>query len=147
VDVWKNEPLIDRELLSLAGIATPHIAGYSADGKANGTSMSVRAVSKFFNLGINRWFPVHVPEPENTTIEMDCAGKDDNEILHECILRTYDVLRDDQNLRSSVDTFEKQRGNYPIRREFGTYTVRLPEPIPDLERTLKRMGFNLESIY
>jgi erythronate-4-phosphate dehydrogenase len=47
LDVWEHEPEIDRELLDLVDIGTPHIAGYSADGKANGTSMSVQALSRF----------------------------------------------------------------------------------------------------
>ena len=58
LDVWENEPEIDLELLELVDIATPHIAGYSLDGKANGTKMVVQAVCKFFKLGFFRcgWF-------------------------------------------------------------------------------------------
>ncbi len=48
LDVWDNEPEIDRELLQMVDIGTPHIAGYSLDGKVNGTGMAVRAISKFF---------------------------------------------------------------------------------------------------
>ena len=54
LDVWENEPVIDAGLVPLIDMATPHIAGYSIDGKANGTAMSVRAVSNFFNLGYRR---------------------------------------------------------------------------------------------
>ena len=61
LDVWENEPNIDLELLDKVEIATPHIAGYSADGKANGTSVSVRSVSEFFNLGIDKnWYPKEI---------------------------------------------------------------------------------------
>ncbi|MCK5843161.1 MAG: 4-phosphoerythronate dehydrogenase, partial [Victivallales bacterium] len=65
LDVWENEPNIDLELMDLARFATPHIAGYSADGKANGTMMSVRAVSRFFGLDLDDWTPSGVPMPEN----------------------------------------------------------------------------------
>ena len=67
-DCWENEPEIDLELLNRTVFGTPHIAGYSKDGKANGTTMSVRAVSRFFNLGINEWKPDRVEIPETTEI-------------------------------------------------------------------------------
>jgi erythronate-4-phosphate dehydrogenase len=56
-DCWENEPDIDLELLDMTEIATPHIAGYSKDGKATGTEMSVHAISKYFNLGLENWHP------------------------------------------------------------------------------------------
>ncbi len=57
LDVWENEPDIDRELLDMAFLATPHIAGYSTDGKANGTAMVVNSLSSYFNLPITDWYP------------------------------------------------------------------------------------------
>ena len=59
VDTWENEPNISRELLDRAFLATPHIAGYSADGKANGTRMSLEAVARFF--GVDCLFYVEAP--------------------------------------------------------------------------------------
>lgn len=73
LDVWEHEPDIDLELLDLVDIGTPHIAGYSADGKANGTSMSVQALSRFFGLGLDTWYPERVPLPECTMIDIDCT--------------------------------------------------------------------------
>ena len=75
LDVWENEPDIDEGLLQLLDIATPHIAGYSADGKANGTSMSVQAFGKFFNLPLSRWFADNIPLPENPNLTIDCKNK------------------------------------------------------------------------
>ncbi len=69
IDVWENEPYIDRDLLALADIATPHIAGYSLDGKANGTAQSVRAVSEFFGLGVGDWYP-EVPAPADPVVSI-----------------------------------------------------------------------------
>ncbi len=57
LDVFENEPGINPGSLKAITLATPHIAGYSLDGKANGTSMSVRAISKFFGLGLDDWEP------------------------------------------------------------------------------------------
>jgi erythronate-4-phosphate dehydrogenase len=144
LDVWEKEPDIDRKLLEMADIATPHIAGYSADGKANGTMMSVRALSKFFGLGIDDWIPDDIPVPSDTQIRIDCKGKRDDLIIQEAILATYTILDDDKRLRNSADTFEKQRGDYPLRREFHAYSVMLSEKRTEARKRLKRLGFNIE---
>ncbi len=145
LDVWENEPVIDTELLQLTDIATPHIAGYSADGKANGTMMSVRAVSRFFNLGINDWIPQGIPEPVNSSIFISCGSKSDDMIVQEAIAATYQVLDDDKRLRDAVATFEQQRGSYPLRREFRAYHVKLSENRPEAVRRLKRLRFDIET--
>jgi len=141
LDVWENEPNIDIELLQLLDFATPHIAGYSADGKANGTAMSVKAISDFFGFDLNNWFPSDVPMPENVEMNIDCKGKDKKDILSELILATYDIKEDDSRLRKSVETFEKQRGSYPIRREFQNYKPVLKDNDHSLEELLIKLGF------
>ncbi|PKL83391.1 MAG: 4-phosphoerythronate dehydrogenase PdxB [Ignavibacteriae bacterium HGW-Ignavibacteriae-3] len=145
LDVWENEPEIDLELLNLVDIATPHIAGYSTDGKANGTAMCVREVSSFFNLGMDKnWYPSIIPEPENSRIiEVNCSGKTDHEILREIILVSYNIEKDDHNLRESVKTFEKQRNEYPVRREFPYYQIKLDDGNSSIKNTLIELGFNL----
>jgi erythronate-4-phosphate dehydrogenase len=141
LDVWENEPTIDRELLALVDIATPHIAGYSADGKANGTAMSVQAVSKAFGFPLNSWAPTNVPVPDNTVLHEDCLGRDPEDVLSSLIRATYDVTADDKRLRASPDTFEQQRGTYPLRREWPTYTVTLEHATPELTRMVTNIGF------
>ncbi len=145
LDVWENEPVIDRELLSLADIATPHIAGYSADGKAKGTAMVVGALSRFFDLGLHNWEPEDIPLPEITEITIDCKHMDVEQVLCEAILATYKVEYDDNRLRASIETFEKQRGDYPLRREFHAYTVNLINEHSDLKRMLMKMGFKVST--
>ena len=93
IDTWEYEPCISRELLEVAFLATPHIAGYSADGKANATRMSLEALCKFF--GIEADFKIVPPE-----------GPHD-----------YDPTRDSEWLKAAPEKFEWFRGNYPIRRE------------------------------
>lgn len=144
MDVWENEPSVDTDLLRLADIATPHIAGYSADGKANGTMMSVRALSSFFDLGIDDWVPSGIPEPSENKIPVNCRGKSDDVIVQEAIMATYRILEDDRRLRESVSTFEQQRGEYPLRREFPAYIVVLDEKRQVAHRRLKRLGFKTE---
>lgn len=103
LDVWENEPEIDRELLERVTIATPHIAGYSADGKANGTTAAVRAVANALGLrALSGWKVESVPESAEPY---------------------YDVLKDEAALRERPEDFERLRSDYPIRREpfFKTY--------------------------
>ena len=146
LDVWENEPEIDTELLKMVDIATPHIAGYSADGKANGTTMSIRALSSYFNLGIDDWEPEEVLQPGSSSFQIDCYGKENGQVIGEAILKTYNVLADDKRLRDSVNTFEQQRGNYPLRREFPAYEIELKNSDQRLEHTLRKLGFKIKTI-
>jgi erythronate-4-phosphate dehydrogenase len=145
LDVWENEPNIDTELMSLLDIVTPHIAGYSADGKANGTTMIVQSFAKFFKLPLTRWFAENIPQPENTHLSLDCKGKTTQEIVTEAILFTYQVANDDSRFRLSPDTFEKQRGNYPLRREFHSYHISLQNSNSEAQKALSGLGFKIIS--
>ena len=144
IDVWEGEPEIDNELLDLADIATAHIAGYSADGKANGTAMSVQAVSKFFNLGIENWRPDNILLHDNTVISINNKTKSYEDIIAEAVIATYNIMEDDKRMRQSPGTFEKQREDYPLRREFSSFTVKLSNKDKEVERVLRRMGFKTE---
>ena len=144
LDCWENEPNINLELLDHSDIATPHIAGYSKDGKANGTRMSVQAVSRFFQLGINDWQPQNVETPFNATVEINASNLADEEIIKQAILATYDIRRDDERLRKNPDQFEKQRGNYPVRREYPTFTVYPQNVERRMIEKLLRLGFNVD---
>ncbi len=113
VDTWENEPHIDRRLLDLAFLATPHIAGYSADGKANGTRMSLQHVARFFSLDASQFDAVEAPQLP-AGFEYDETLRNGRFIPE---LRLYDPARDSRNLKSAPETFEALRGNYPLRRE------------------------------
>ena len=145
LDVWENEPDIDIALLNKVTLATPHIAGYSADGKANGTAMSVQAISRFFGLGLDTWYPARLPEPQRPILEIDCRNKTREEVLLDAIQATYDIGADDTRLRKSVETFEAQRGNYAIRREFFAYRIQLANASDATAGALKSLGFQLLS--
>lgn len=146
IDCWENEPDIDLKLLNLAEYGTPHIAGYSKDGKANGTKMSVQAVSSFFNLGIDNWQPEKVELPEKTVIEIDGNQRREYSVLAEAILSTYDIENDDDALRESPQLFEKLRGDYPVRREFDAYTVRAKNLTGETIEKLRKLGFKTEPV-
>jgi len=144
-DCWENEPEINLQLLDLCDTGTPHIAGYSRDGKANGTMMSVQAVSRFFNLGIDNWKPSGVELPGNTLIELDGTRRDEESIIAEAVLGTYDIEADDLALRNSPALFEKLRGDYPVRREFDSYTVKSRNVKDIILAKLQAIGFKVLS--
>ncbi len=141
LDVWENEPNINLELLDKAFIATPHIAGYSADGKANGTAMSVQAISQHFGFPLKQWYPANIPLPENPRITIDAKNLDFQEVWTKAVLHTYPIKQDDQRLRKNPESFEQQRGSYPLRREFEAYTVQIKNGTEQLEESLTNMGF------
>jgi len=144
-DCWEHEPDLDLELLTMTEIATPHIAGYSKDGKATGTEMSVHAISRFFNLGLENWHPSGVELPEQPVFELDGSGLSDQQIIAKAILHTYDIRNDDADFRKDPSKFEQLRGDYPTRREFPAFTI-IPRNLPEgtLE-ILKKIGFNIQT--
>lgn len=115
IDVWENEPDIDLELLKRVMIGTPHIAGYSADGKANATRMSLESLCRFF--GIDCPVDVTPPAPADPVVRA--------ETLSEAYLTIYNPETDSRALKENPGRFEWFRGNYPIRREPEAYTIRL----------------------
>jgi erythronate-4-phosphate dehydrogenase len=144
LDVWENEPRIDMGLLDRCVLGTPHIAGYSADGKARGTTMVVRELSHFFNLDLNDWVPNSIPSPPDTMITIDCFDRDEEDILCQAISKTYHVEDDDRRLRTTPAEFEKQRGDYPLRREFNAYTLDLANSWPEIKRSCRKLGFKVK---
>lgn len=110
LDVWENEPEIDAELLDKALVATPHIAGYSAQGKANAASMVVRAVAKEFGLPIGEWYPSEVEPVERRPIEW--------EQMCRTIADYCDLEGQSKQLKSDLSIFESMRNNYSYREEY-----------------------------
>lgn len=142
LDVWENEPEINRQLLQMTEIATPHIAGYSKDGKANGTAISIQAISRHFELGLDHWYPVDLPSPSQPILS--CPISENTEkTLSTFILSTYDVMDDDARLRLNTDEFEYQRGAYPDRREFQAYSVLSDYLDITTAKKLSEVGFSI----
>lgn len=116
IDTWEGEPHISTDLLHAAWIATPHIAGYSADGKANATRMALEAVARHF--GISRRFDVAPPPlPEGFRYDPDDLRLKKEDADPSEPLRLYDPRRDSRRLKAAPHDFELLRGNYPLRRE------------------------------
>lgn len=115
LDVWENEPEIDHELLNRLDYGTPHIAGYSTDGKANGTAAAVRRVAREFGIApLRDFYPELPPPPSLPVLPPDLPPETAR-------MRTLDVFYnledDDRALRSAPERFEELRGNYRVRRE------------------------------
>ncbi|MBO4499097.1 MAG: 4-phosphoerythronate dehydrogenase PdxB [Bacteroidaceae bacterium] len=146
LDVWENEPGIDLELLGLLFSATPHIAGYSLDGKANGTWMSVQAVARALGLPCTDWKVNEIPLPQQPTLfTIQAEGKTPQQVLAEAILNTYRIKEDDSRLRACPSDFEKQRADYPVRREFPTFTAVLHNDRDcRAAAILREAGFNVK---
>ncbi|MFV0376258.1 MAG: 4-phosphoerythronate dehydrogenase PdxB [Mangrovibacterium sp.] len=145
LDCWENEPDIDLGLLAACDIATPHIAGYSKDGKANGTSMSIQATSRFFGLGIDNWVCPNIELPQQTKIKINGLGLSEEDILAKAVLATYDIRNDDAALRVNPQDFEKLRGDYPVRREFPVFTIEAQNIAGSAIEKLKQIGFQIEN--
>lgn len=146
IDVWEGEPAIDSGLHSIVDIGTPHIAGYSADGKANGTAMSVAALSRFFEIGIETWYPHEIPGPDHPVIQIDARGLTFDEVIARAVLHTYPIDDDHQRLWQAPLDFEAQRGGYPVRREFHNFTIELAHANKEVEYTLQKLGFKVSTI-
>jgi len=143
LDVWENEPDIDLELMSKAFLATPHIAGYSTDGKANGTAMVVNSLSKFFNFPIKDWYSENIPQPLSPVISIDGKGKSDVEIVRDAVFHTYNITEDDTEFRFSPSDFEKLRGAYQLRREFPSFSIDIKSGSDGVKKMLEGLGFKI----
>ncbi|HUN65146.1 MAG TPA: 4-phosphoerythronate dehydrogenase [Bacteroidota bacterium] len=141
LDVWAGEPQTDPRLRNLAAIATPHIAGYSVEGKAKGTAMVVNALAAHFGLPVHGWYPPELPPGKVRVLRIDGSGLTGAEILAEAIRRTYDIMEDDRRFRSAPGNFERLRAEYPVRREFSWYTVELTGEQGGAEKLLRSAGF------
>ena len=135
-DVFENEPNINLELLQFLNLATPHIAGYSFEGKVNGTKMIYDELCSFFNVE-NSWQQI-LPKLDSAFLSV---SKDSHFLfLNELTKRMYPITVDDSALRSKPDSFDQLRKNYNVRREFNNYSIAgtsVPEKLSSLLNSLR----------
>lgn len=143
LDVWENEPEIDCGLLGEVFIGTPHIAGYSADGKANGTAMAVRALSTFFSLPLTSWYPELLPVPLNEEVLEKGCNESPGAFLERAVLHTYNILKDNYLLRKHPADFERLRNNYAVRREFNAFAIQSDLLTTNEKEKYRKLGFML----
>jgi erythronate-4-phosphate dehydrogenase len=110
IDVWEHEPEINRDLLAKAIVTTPHIAGYSSQGKANATAMVVRAAAKRFSLPLTDWYPEQVRITERQEIDW--------QTMCLTIQSHCDLDAESQRLKAAPGSFESMRNGYRYREEY-----------------------------
>lgn len=130
LDVFEHEPNIDKELLNIASIATPHIAGYTLEGKLRGTQFVYNALCKFLNrkptVDFHSFLPPQMPLFNQLSIPLN--DHDRHQLLNK-MPQMYDIRADDKRLRAVANAngeieskdFDNLRKNYPLRREWQSY--------------------------
>jgi len=151
LDVWEDEPNIETELLEMVDIGTPHIAGYSLDGKIAGMIMIYKSACEFF--GIEPEFDIEdfLPEPDVKVIELNPNLENEQDVLFEAMRKVYSIDRDDQKLRQVLDELADKRGkffdnlrkNYPVRREFQNTEIIIEGTGGSLAKKLSGIGFKV----
>ena len=109
-DVWENEPNIDPNVLEKSVIATPHVAGYSAQGKANATAMVINQIAEHFILPLTTWYPEDAPCSSTRLISWEemCRTIDEH----------YPISEESEELKRHPERFEIMRNNYLYRKEY-----------------------------
>lgn len=148
LDVWEDEPTPDPRLVRRATLATPHVAGYSLDGKLQGSAAVFRALHQF--LGSE---PDVQPEqfaPEAPVRSLVFSNEvEPQHALRAAITASYSILRDDSTMRamlrrpdgSVAEGFDALRRNYPLRRDFGNVRVRVRQSKRGVAAMLRAVGF------
>ncbi|MBU3054855.1 4-phosphoerythronate dehydrogenase PdxB [Pseudomonas indica] len=150
LDVWEGEPLADPELAELCHIATPHIAGYSLDGKLRGTAQIYQAYCAHQSLPAEIELDELLPAPWLGEIHLD-ASADPAWALAALCRAVYDPRRDDADFRRSLFgdaqvrrlAFDGLRKRYPVRREIDGLRVSLSGEAPELVRLVRALGATL----
>lgn len=148
LDVWENEPNINVDLLQRVLIATPHIAGYSYEGKVNGTKIIYNSLCDF--LSEEKTFSFDLENSEGKLEKIEVTEKIEKSLnsLVSCI---YSIKNDDIRMRKMLTKNESEiilefdllRKNYPSRREFNNYTIKSNNLSGEIKNILKILRFNL----
>ena len=159
LDVWEDEPAVDPAMLALSRkdeegapavlIATPHIAGYSYDGKVRGTEMVYRAACDWLKTPAVWQASDVMPEAQVPRLNLTTEGHFALEIVGEAVRAVYDIRDDDTSFRALSNVaaseraafFDRLRKEYPVRREFSNTTVSLKPPYPAAAQALEGLGF------
>jgi erythronate-4-phosphate dehydrogenase len=153
IDVWEGEPNLDLQLMNRCMLATPHIAGYSLDGKMRGTEQVYKACCQTFGLPIRNKLAQYLPEPSIKKIKFGDSVPV-RQALRTAIRAVYEVRVDDGIMRSTLlrtngeaqamrTQFDLLRKNYPLRRDIPTMRVEVPSKRQDLQQALEAAGFDV----
>lgn len=141
VDCWEEEPLISEALLAVTDIATPHIAGFSADGKCNGSKACLENIRDFFHLPIPGIEEMAPPPPSSPLISLSRYMPEDR--LWQALAATFDPLPTDMALRQNPKHFEALRKTYIYPREMRGYRVDAAGLSPSEINNLQKLDFRI----
>ena len=153
LDVWEDEPDIDTGLLEMVDLGTPHIAGYSYDGKVAGMIMIYNALCAHFHLPPTRKIEDFLPRPEVPRLDLETGDVSDEELLARAVEQVYSIQRDDRNLRQIVASAGRQNAagssttcgsTIPFGASSRTRQCRSTEPRKSLLQKLQGLGFKVE---
>lgn len=151
MDVWEGEPELNTALMELCMLATPHIAGYSLDGKMRGTEIVYQGVCEFFGLPVRRKLPQFLPEPGIKRVNFSDQVPL-NQALRTAIRASYEIRVDDGVMRQAMRrtdnrkaAFDKLRLEYPLRRDIPTLKVGVPARCHELHQLLESAGFDVRT--
>ena len=151
LDVWEREPSIDWDLLDRVTLGTPHIAGYSSDGKINGTVMVYHACCRFWGIE-PAWVPPDTPAaPGPGSLPhpaFDATDKDFQTLAHDILTTLYDLPADHARMRDILavpeplrpQAFDRLRRDYPHRREFAGSPIAVTGGDRNLLTRLQTLG-------
>jgi len=153
IDVWEGEPNLDLKLMNRCMLATPHIAGYSLDGKMRGTEQIYQACCHTFGLPIRHKLAQLLPEPSIKKIKFGDSVPV-HQALRTAIRAAYEIRVDDGIMRSTLlrtegepeamkAKFDLLRKNYPLRRDIPTMRIEVPGKRQDLQQALEAAGFDV----
>jgi len=150
LDVFEKEPNIMTALVEKSDLATPHVAGYSYDGKVGGTAMVYRAACEFFGRPVEWDATRAMPEAPHPRLAAGTDGEDED-VLRELVRAVYDIEADDQRLRKILELpppeqgsyFDQLRKTYPVRREFQNTVVEMSGARPSLRAKVVGVGFRV----
>lgn len=151
LDVWDHEPAIDGPLVARVDIGTPHIAGYSLEGKLNGTAMVYDAACRFLGVEPSWNAASAAPPPPVPQITIAAAGRDEVDVLTEAVTAVYPIARDCDALRRTAEmtpvergqVFDDLRRRYPTRREFRQTAVAVTGGSSAMVGTLRGLQFRV----
>ncbi|KPQ30327.1 MAG: erythronate-4-phosphate dehydrogenase [Marinobacter excellens HL-55] len=151
LDVWEQEPGISPDLVDKTWLATPHIAGYSLEGKMQGTEMIYQAMCQFMGLPVRKKAGQFLPEPALSKLSFTSAAGEDVAV-RTALLACYDPRRDDARLRLTMKgspgeraaAFDRLRRDYPVRRECSSLKIQLKGTSKSLQDSFRAMGFKLK---
>ncbi len=154
IDVWSPEPAFRTDVLKMADLASPHIAGHSYEGKINGTIACYNELCNFFEI-VKTWnIAASLPLPAVRSVDINCADQAEEEALYDIIRQVYNIETDDQLIREAAiqneidraKNFDALRKHYRMRREFKNTEVRANNASDSLLKKIRAMGFTTPTV-